>query len=71
MQTTTNLPTDSIEMIRAIRRKHYEETKGMSPQERYLRHKKKVIEFEEYCKTINLNDYDFDFLKIEELKNKK
>jgi hypothetical protein len=38
---TTDLPEDSVEMVRAIRLKLYEETKGMSPQERYLLHKKK------------------------------
>ncbi|MDR0338033.1 MAG: hypothetical protein LBI18_13185 [Planctomycetaceae bacterium] len=53
MLTTTNLPIDSVEMVRSIRRKHYEETKGMSPQERYLRHSKKVVAFKEYCKKIN------------------
>jgi hypothetical protein len=42
---TTNLPEDSVEMIRAIRQKHYEETKGMSPEERYLYRQRKVEEF--------------------------
>jgi hypothetical protein len=59
---TTNLPEDSVEMVRAIRQKHYEETKGMSPQERYLRHCEVVKEYEKYCETVNLKDYDFDFL---------
>jgi hypothetical protein len=60
---TTNLPEDSVEMVRAIRQKHYEETKGMSPHERYLYRQKKMEEFEKYRKTINFKDYHFDFLK--------
>jgi hypothetical protein len=60
---TDDLPTDSVEMVRAIRQRHYEETKGMTPEERFEHQRKKVEEYEQYRKTINPADYDFSFLK--------
>jgi hypothetical protein len=58
------MPTDKENelMIRAIRDKHYEETKGMTPAERMAYRQKKVEALEEYRKTINSADYDFPFL---------
>jgi hypothetical protein len=60
---TDDLPTDSVEMVRAIRQRHYEETKGMTLQERFEHQCKKVAEYELYRKTINPANYDFPFLK--------
>ncbi|MDR1963117.1 MAG: hypothetical protein LBQ50_05015 [Planctomycetaceae bacterium] len=62
MQKTTDLPTDSVEMVRAIRDRCYEETKNMSPEERMAYRRKKLEEFEEIRKQINPADYDFSFL---------
>jgi hypothetical protein len=63
MSTTETKPFDGVEMVRAIRQKHYEETKGMSIEERREYYRKKTEAYEEYRKTLNPADYDFPFLK--------
>ncbi|MDR1963304.1 MAG: hypothetical protein LBQ50_05960 [Planctomycetaceae bacterium] len=42
---TTDLPTDSVEMVRAIRQRHYEETKEMSREERREYYRKTTEKF--------------------------
>ncbi|MDR1964904.1 MAG: hypothetical protein LBQ50_14120 [Planctomycetaceae bacterium] len=51
MQTNDfELPEDSVEMVRAIRQKSYEETKGMTREEFREYHHKKFMKCEEYRK---------------------
>ncbi len=60
---TIEIPTgDAVEMVRAIRNKHYEETKNMSPAERDEYYQKKVESFERRMQQVNPTDYDFSFL---------
>ncbi|GHT41891.1 hypothetical protein FACS189443_4240 [Planctomycetales bacterium] len=49
MQATENLPVDTVEMIRAIRDKHYEETKNMTWDERCEYNRKKVESFDRWA----------------------
>ncbi|GHT18997.1 hypothetical protein FACS1894189_7470 [Planctomycetales bacterium] len=53
MPTNETKPFDGVEMVRAIRQRHYEETKDMSREERREHDRKKVAEFEQYRKMVN------------------
>lgn len=55
--------SDPVERIRAIREKNYEATKNMTREERSEYYQKKVDAYEERRKQINLEDYDFPFLR--------
>ena len=60
---TIEIPTDDpVKMVRAIREKRYEETKNMTREERAEYSRKKLDEFEENRKRVNLADYDFSWL---------
>ncbi|MCL2743629.1 MAG: hypothetical protein FWE67_07245 [Planctomycetaceae bacterium] len=60
------LPHDAVERVREIRRRHYEETKHMTREEKRAydsaRMAKAVAEFKELAKVANPNDYDFSRL---------
>ena len=60
------LPDDAVEMVRAIRNRHYEETKHMTREElrehnrtRYAEAKERMASLK---KEVNPNDYDFSWL---------
>ena len=61
------LPDDAVEMVRAIRNRHYEETKYMTREDKRAhdsaRMAKSVAEFKKLMKEVNLNDYDFSWLR--------
>ncbi len=60
---TIEIPTDDpVKMVRAIRDKHYEETKNMTREERDAYYQKKVMSFENRKKQVDPADYDFPFL---------
>jgi len=62
-----DLPDDAVEMVRAIRDRHYEETKHMTREEKIAhdtaRMTKSVARFEALKKEVNPADYDFSWLK--------
>lgn len=61
--TTIEIPTDdAVKMVRAIRDKHYEETKNMTPEEIREYRRKKVESFNRLMEQVNPEDYDFPFL---------
>ena len=63
LMKTIEIPTDDpVKMVRAIREKRYEETKNMTREERAEYSRKKLDEFEENRKRVNLADYDFSWL---------
>ena len=62
MKTTEIQIDDAVKMVRAIRDKHFEETKNMTREERLEYRRKKVEEFNELRKQVNPDDYDFSFL---------
>ncbi|GHT18992.1 hypothetical protein FACS1894189_7460 [Planctomycetales bacterium] len=49
MQATETPPIDAVEMIRAIRDKHYEETKNMTWDEIWEYNRKKVESFDRWA----------------------
>lgn len=61
---TIEIPTDNpVKMIWAIREKHYEETKNMTPDEKSEYTRSKVVLFRQLKQEVNPNDYDFPFLR--------
>jgi hypothetical protein len=60
-------PTDAVELVRAIRNQHYEETKHMTREEFRAHTEKRYAEAKERMtqlkKEINPNDYDFSWLR--------
>ncbi len=59
---TTELPTgDGVKMVRAIRDRMYEETKGMTREEWSEYHHKKYEDAKALMQ-VNPADYDFSFL---------
>ena len=56
------LPDDAVEMVRAIRNRHYEETKHMTREEKRAYEQKKVDNFKKLMKEVNPADYDFSWL---------
>jgi hypothetical protein len=57
------LPDDAVEMVRAIRTRHYEETKNMTREEKKAHDKKRYDNFKKLMKEVNPDDYDFSWLK--------
>ena len=53
---------DTVEMVRAIRNRHYEETKHMTCDEKRAYEQKKVDNFKKLMKGVNPADYDFSWL---------
>ena len=58
-----DLPDDAVEMVRAIRTRHYEETKHMTIEERWAYDQKGIDEFKALMKEVNPSDYDFSWLR--------
>ena len=62
-----DLPDDAVEMVRAIRTRHDEETKHMTREEKRAydeaRMTKSAAEFKKLMKEVNPNDYDFSWLR--------
>jgi hypothetical protein len=58
-----DLPNDAVEMVRAIRTRHYEETKHMTREERRVHDKKGYDDFKKLMKEVNPGDYDFSWLR--------
>ena len=58
----SDLPTDAVEMVRAIRNRHYEETKSMTVEEKWAYDQKGIDDFKKLMKEVNPNDYDFSWL---------
>ena len=54
---------DPVEVVRAIREKIYEETKHMTQEERMARTRRHADECWRKMQEINLDDYDFSFLR--------
>jgi hypothetical protein len=58
-----DLPDDAVEMVCAIRTRHYEETKHMTREERRVHDQKGYDDFKKLMKEVNLGDYDFSWLR--------
>ena len=58
-----DLPDDAVEMVRAIRIRHYEETKHMTREERRAHDQKNIDAFKKLMKEVNPDDYDFSWLR--------
>ena len=57
------IPTnDSVEMVRAIRDLHYEETKNMTPDEKREYDRKQLEEARKTMSEVNPADYDLSWL---------
>jgi hypothetical protein len=65
-----SLPHDAVERVRAIRDRHYEETKHMTREEKRAHDSAKmaeaVAEFKKLAKEANPDDYDFSWLRSKE-----
>jgi hypothetical protein len=59
----SDLPNDAVEMVRAIRTRHYEATKHMTREEKQAHDKKRYDGFKKLMKEVNPNDYDFSWLR--------
>jgi len=57
-----DLPDDAVEMVRAIRTRHYEETKHMTIEEKWAHDQKDIDAFKKLMKEVNPSDYDFSWL---------
>ena len=58
-----DIPTnDSVEMVRAIRDLHYEETKNMTPDEKREYDRKQLEEARKTMSEVNPADYDLSWL---------
>lgn len=65
---TIEIPTDDpVKMVRAIRDKHYEETKDMTPEQRREYYRQKTESFDRRMEQVNPDDYDFPFLPKKEM----
>ena len=58
----SDLPDDAVEMIRAIRNRHNEETKSMTIEEKWTYDRKGIDEFKRLMQEVNPNDYDLSWL---------
>ena len=59
----SDLPNDAVEMVRAIRTRHYEETKHMTIEEKWAYDQQGIDAFKQLMKEVNPNDYDFSWLR--------
>jgi len=57
-----NLPTDAVEMVRAIRDRHYEETKHMTREEKRVHDRKEYEEAERRFASVKPNPGRFPFI---------
>ena len=57
-----DLPTDAVELVRAIRNRHYEETKHMTREEKRAYDEKRYEESEKWFESIKPNPSRFPFL---------
>ncbi len=62
MKTIEISTDDPVRMIRAIRDRHYEETKNMTHDERWEYDRKKIESFDKRMRQVDPADYDFPFL---------
>jgi Na+/H+-translocating membrane pyrophosphatase len=58
-----DLPKDAVEMVREIRNRNYEATKHMTREEKRDYMQKKVDSMKKRMKEVNLDDYDFSWLR--------
>jgi len=58
-----DLPDDAVDMVRAIRNRHYEETKHMTIEEMWAYDQKGIDDFKKLMKEVNPADYDFSWLR--------
>ena len=57
------IPTDDgVAMVRAIRDKHYEETKNMTPDEKREHDRKRLEDARRIMKEVDPADFDLSFL---------
>ena len=59
---TNDLPTDAVELVRAIRNRHYEETKHMTREEKRTYDEKRYLEAETWFASVKPNPARFPFL---------
>jgi hypothetical protein len=57
-----DLPTDAVEMVRAIRDRHYEATKHMTREEKRAYDQKRYEDAKKYMASVDTSQYDFPFL---------
>jgi len=57
-----DLPTDAVEMVRAIRDRHYEETKHMTRDEKREHDQKRYEAAKKSMASIDPSKYDFSWL---------
>jgi hypothetical protein len=57
---------DAVKMVREIRNRHYEQTKKMTEEEKKEFDRKRLESYNKHREAINLDDYDFSFLKKDE-----
>jgi len=59
-------PTDAVELVRAIRDSHYEETKHMTREEKRAYDEKRYAEAEKWFASVKPNPARFPFLSKKE-----
>ena len=61
--STIEIPTDdAVAMVRAIRDRHYEETKHMTTEEKRAYDRKRYEEAKKQMAAVNPDDYDLSWL---------
>ena len=59
---TNDLPINAVELVRAIRDRHYEETKDMTREEKRAHDEKRCLEAEKWFASVKPNPARFPFL---------